>query len=111
MKTEFMKLYENLNTLTEETVSAVDANIIDYVEYKHSYCHLLEPKLKKINYYCNVLKKPIAYIKAMIRNILSDPECRWTDKEKLFMDNVYQHVDSYELYKYVKNSIDKGHRT
>ena len=30
-----------------------NATIVDYVEYKHSYCHALEPKLKKINYYIN----------------------------------------------------------
>ena len=59
--------------------------LINYVEYKHSYCHALEPKLKKINYYANVLKKPVNYIKAMVKGIIKDsPEVKWTDKEVWF---------------------------
>ena len=69
----------------KEDISEDDAKIVDYVEYKHSYCHALEPKLKKINYYANVLKKPVNYIKAMVKGIIKDsPEVKWTDKEVWF---------------------------
>ena len=110
-KTNFMNLMEELDKLTEAPINPDDANIVDYVEYKHSYCHFLEPQLKKLNYYCNVLKKPANYIKAIIRNILKNPECRITEKEQSFLREMSQHVDSHELYRYVKNSIDKAHRT
>ena len=106
-----MNLMEELDKLTEAPINPDDANIVDYVEYKHSYCHFLEPQLKKLNYYCNVLKKPANYIKAIIRNILKNPECRITEKEQSFLREMSQHVDSHELYRYVKNSIDKAHRT
>lgn len=110
-KTNFMNLMEELDRITEASISPDEANIVDYVEYKHSYCHFLEPQLKKLNYYCNVLKKPANYIKAIIRNILKNPECRITEKEQSFLREMSQHVDSHELYRYVKNSIDKAHRT
>ena len=42
-------------------------------------------KLEKIKYYANVLKKPVNYIKAMVKGIIKDsPEVRWTDKEAWF---------------------------
>jgi hypothetical protein len=110
-KTEFMSLMEELDKITESPINPDDANIVDYVEYKHSYCHFLEPQLKKLNYYCNVLKKPANYIKAIIRNILKNPECRITEKEQSFLREMSQHVDSGELYRYVKNSIAKAHKT
>ena len=110
-KTNFMNLMEELDRITEASISPDEANIVDYVEYKHSYCHFLEPQLKKLNYYCNVLKKPANYIKAIIRNVLKNPECRITEKEQSFLREMSQHVDSHELYRYVKNSIDKAHRT
>ena len=101
-KTNFMNLMEELDQITEAPVNPDDANIVDY---------FLEPQLKKLNYYCNVLKKPANYIKAIIRNILKNPECRITEKEQSFLREMSQHVDSHELYRYVKNSIDKAHRT
>ena len=105
--TEVESLNEDLEDLE------ANATIVDYVEYKHSYCHALEPKLKKINYYANVLKKPVNYIKAMVKGIIKNsPEVRWTDKEQWFMDKLNEFwPDSYELYKFIKNSIKKAHDT
>ena len=105
--TEVESLNEDLEDLE------ANATIVDYVEYKHSYCHALEPKLKKINYYVNVLKKPVNYIKAMVKDIIKNsPEVRWTDKEQWFMDKLNEFwPDSYELYKFIKNSIKKAHDT
>ena len=105
--TEVESLNEDLEDLE------ANATIVNYAEYKHSYCHALEPKLKKINYYANVLKKPVNYIKAMVKGIIKNsPEVRWTDKEKWFMDKLNEFwPDSYELYKFIKNSIKKAHDT
>ena len=105
--TEVESLNEDLEDLE------ANATIVDYVEYKHSYCHALEPNLKKINYYANVLKKPVNYIKAMVKGIIKNsPEVRWTDKEQWFMDKLNEFwPDSYELYKFIKNSIKKAHDT
>ena len=111
IRTDFMSVMEELDRITEASINPDDANIVDYVEYKHSYCHFLEPQLRKLNYYCNVEKKPANYIKAIIRNILKNPECRITEKERTFLNEISQHVDSGELYRYVKNSITKAHKT
>lgn len=85
--------------------------LVNYVEYKHSYAHALEPKLKAINFHANVQRKPVAYIKKIIINTLNQPEVRFTDKEQSFFDNVLNHYDSTELYFYVKNAINKARET
>lgn len=85
--------------------------LINYVEYKHSYAHALEPKLKAINFHANVQHKPVNYIKKIITGALSQEEVRWTDKEHLFFDNVLNHEDSTELYYYVKNAVNKAKET
>ena len=85
--------------------------LINYAEYKHSYAHVLEPKLKAINFHANVQHKPVNYIKKIIINTLNQPEVRFTDKEQSFFDNVLNHYDSTELYFYVKNAINKARET
>ena len=86
--------------------------LINYVEYKHSYAHALEPKLKAINFHANVQHKPVEYIKKIITNTLKQPEVHFTDKEQSFFDNVkLNHYDSTELYFYVKNAINKARET
>ena len=49
----------------------------------------------------------------MVKGIIKDsPEVRWTDKEQWFMDKLNEFwPDSYELYKFIKNSIKKAHDT
>ena len=102
------ELEESLN---EDTATLEEVYVVNYVEYKHSYCHFLAPYLKKLNYLCNVVKAPIDKIKDYIRNILNTPECRVTKKEQLFLAEIYQHVNSYELYQQIKNSINKAYET
>lgn len=82
--------------------------LVNYVEYKHSYAHALEPKLKALNFHANVQRKPVAYIKKIIFNALNQPEVRFTDKEQAFFDNALNHCDSTQLYFYVKNAINKA---
>ena len=82
--------------------------LVNYVEYKHSYAHVLEPKLKALNFRANVQHKPVAYIKKIIFNALNQPEVRFTDKEQTFFDNVSNHRDSTQLYFYVKNAVNKA---
>lgn len=85
--------------------------LINYVEYKHSYAHALEPKLSTLNFRANVQHKPVNYIKKIIVGALNQEEVRWTDKEHLFFDNVLNHDDSTQLYYYVKNAINKAKET
>lgn len=56
------------------------ATEVDYVEYKHSYCHALEPKLEELKKIGDIeeLKKAILDI------INNDPQVKWTKKEKKF---------------------------
>ncbi len=117
-KEDFLKACNKNESLKEEEQPNLDelekkAHVVDYVEYKHSYCHVLEPMMKKINYLANVVKKPVNYIKAVVRNtIKQSPEVRWTDKEQWFMSKLNEFwPDSYELYKFIKNSIEKAHDT
>ena len=85
--------------------------LVNYADYKHSYAHALEPKLKALNCRANVQHKPVAYIKKIIFNALNQNDVRFTDKEQTFFDNVLNHYDSTELYFYVKNAINKARET
>ena len=82
--------------------------LVNYVEYKHSYAHALEPKLKALNFHANVKRKPVAYIKKIIFSALNQNDVRFTDKEQTFFDNVLNHRDSTQLYFYVKNAVNKA---
>ena len=53
--------------------------LVNYVDYKHSYAHALAPILKKLNYHVNVGKKPVQYIKKIITNTLKNPEIKFTE--------------------------------
>ena len=85
--------------------------LVNYAEYKHSYAHALQPKLKALNFRANVQHKPVAYIKKIIFSALNQPEVHFTGKEQTFFDNVSNHYDSTELYFYVKNAINKARET
>lgn len=84
---------------------------INYLEYRHSYAHAMQPILKKLNYCANVLKKPVQYIKKIIINTLNNSDVHYTEKEHEFFDNVCNHFDSQALYYYVKNCINKAKET
>jgi hypothetical protein len=95
----------------QEALPATDERlqVVNYVEYKHSYCHFLAPNLKKLNYLCNVIQPPVEEIKDYIKDILRNPQCRVTAKEQQFLDEIYQHTDTKAIYKHIKNSIDKAY--
>lgn len=95
----------------QEALPVVDEKlqVINYVDYKHSYCHFLAPNLKKLNYLCNVIQLPVEEIKDYIKDLLSNPQCRVTAKEQQFLDEIYQHTDTKTIYKHIKNSIDKAY--
>ena len=106
--------------LTEETDEAPaeeekedNSKEIDYVEYKHSYCHVLEPLIKKINYLCNVLSDEDADLQKCINTVLGylkkAPELKYTKHEKEFFNNVKAVESKRELYNYIKNAINKAH--
>ena len=97
--------------LTEEAPAAegvVDGKEINYVDYKHSYCHALAPKLRAINYLVKVKKVAADILKGYILKLLKDPEVRWTEKEKEFKKNLESKTDVYDILNYVKNSIEKA---
>ncbi len=85
--------------------------LINYLDYKYSYAHALEPKLKALNFHANVQPKPVKYLKKIIINTLNQSEVRFTEKEQTFFDNVLNHFDSKQLYFYVKNAINKAKET
>ena len=97
--------------LTEDAVEkekSAEDNEVNYVEYKHSYCHALEPKLKAINYLVNVKKVEPRILKGYILKLLKDPEIKWTEKEKEFKKNIEAKEDNQDILDYVKNSVEKA---
>ena len=85
-----------------------EGNEINYVEYKHSYCHQLAPKLRGLHYL--VFQKGInaGTLIGYIKKLLKDPLVRWTDKEQEFKKNLESKTDPKDIYDYVKNSIEKA---
>ena len=85
--------------------------LINYVDYKHSYAHALAPILKTLNYHVNVGKKHVNYCRAIILRVLKENEVRFTDKEQQFFDNIMDITDSQQLYYYCKNCVNKAKET
>ena len=83
-------------------------DLISYVDYKHSYAHVVAPKLKALNYNANVLKKPIGYCRKIVLNALKDNDVRFTEKEQQFFDTIQVIDDSQQLYYYCKNCVNKA---
>ena len=83
-------------------------NLINYVEYKHSYAHAIAPKLRVLNVHANVGKKPVQYIRKIITNALRDSDVHFTDKEQQFWDTIHVIDDSQQLYYYCKNCVNKA---
>jgi len=96
--------------LTEEAEDEKpEGKDIDYVEYKHSYCHALAPKLKQLNYVVNVLGWEADKVKKLILGTLKNSaDVKWTAKEKEFVKNIKEKTDPKDIYQYVKNSIEKA---
>ena len=81
---------------------------INYVDYKHSYAHAIEPKLKSLNYNANVKKMPVKYCRKIVLNALKDNEVYFTDKEQQFWDMIHVIDDSRQLYYYCRNCVNKA---
>jgi len=99
---------EQLTEEAAEEEKPAEGNEVDYVEYKHSYCHALAPKLKAINYLVNVKKVEPKILKGYILKLLKDADVKWTEKEKEFKKNIETKEDNYDILNYVKNSIEKA---
>ena len=84
---------------------------INYLDYKHSYAHAMQPILHKLNINANVYPKSVNYLKKVISTALNNGEVRFTNKEHEFFDNVMHHYDSKQLYYYVKNAVNKAKET
>ena len=99
---------EQLTEDTAEEEKPAEGNEINYVDYKHSYCHALEPKLKAINYLVNVKKVEPKILKGYILKLLKDADIKWAEREKEFKKNIEAKEDNYDILNYVKNSIEKA---
>lgn len=86
-------------------------NLINYVDYKYSYAHALEPKLKSIRVKTFVDKKPVQYIRKMVIGIMNENNVRFTDKEQEFFDDILNAGSSSDIYYRVKNAINKAKET
>jgi hypothetical protein len=84
---------------------------INYLDYKHSYAHAMQPILKKLNYLTNVKKVNVKYLQKVILQALNNSEVRFTEKEHEFFDNVCNHYNTHLLYYYVRNCINKAKET
>lgn len=80
--------------------------IINYADYKYSYVHALEPKLKKLNYLANVQKKPAPYMTAVVFGIMKEAGVRYTEKELEFADEIRACYDGQQVYFRVKNAVN-----
>lgn len=85
---------------------------VDYVDYKHSYCHALEPKLKQLNFLANVKGASADELKKIILGVIKNSkDVKITDKEKEFVDNIKAKDNAKDIYHYIKNSINKAKET
>jgi len=82
---------------------------MNYVEYSKSYCHALEPKLKKIRVNCFSTKTSTADCRKLICGIIKN--AKWTDKKVEFENNISKMTNKADMYYYVKNSIRKARET
>jgi len=79
--------------------------IINYVDYKHSYAHSLAPRLKQLNYVANV-QKDYWHTFNIIKKTLNNGEVIWTDKEFEFFDDIKNCQNSTAMYFRTKNAIE-----
>lgn len=86
-------------------------NLVNYVDYTHSYAHAIAPKLKSLNYSANVRKMPIQYVRAIVKKALEENEVHYTEKEQQFWDMIHTINDSQQLYYYCRNCVNKAKET
>lgn len=86
-------------------------NLINYVDYKHSYAHAIAPELRVLNIHANVGHKPVQYLRAIIKRAMRENDVHFTEKEQQFWDTIHVINDSKELYFYCKNCVSKAKET
>lgn len=81
---------------------------INYCDYKHSYCHALEPKLRLLYYKTFIEKKPVNYLVKTVLNILNQAEdkVKWTEKEKQFVTDIQNCEDAKQVYWRCYNAVN-----
>jgi len=84
---------------------------INYIEYKHSVAHAIEPKMKALCYNAFIAKKPINYCFAIVKNAINSNDVRFTEKEQLIYDNFKTISEPAHLYAYAKAIISKAAET
>jgi len=84
---------------------------VNYIEYEHSYAHVIAPKLKTLNYHANVGKKPLNYLKKIVTHLVSQPSVYWTDKEHEFMEEIDACVTAQQIYYRCKAAVEKARET
>lgn len=84
---------------------------VNYVEYKHSVAHAIEPKMKSLRYNAFVAKKPVNYCFAIIKNAINSNDVRWTEKEQFIFDNFKAIDNPTQLYAYAKAVVNKALET
>lgn len=98
-----------LNEQVEQTITTNESteSEINYVDYKHSYCHALEPKLRTLYYQAMILKKPVNYVIAIVLNAInySDDKVNWTAKEKQFVNEIRACETSEQVYWRCANAV------
>lgn len=101
-QTELNEQAEQTSNTNESTESE-----INYVDYRHSYCHALEPKLKTLYYQAMILKKPVNYVIAIVLNAInySADKVNWTEKEKQFINEIRACETSEQVYWRCANAV------
>lgn len=81
---------------------------INYCDYKHSYCHALEPKLRMLWCKTFVEKKPVNYLVKTVTNILNQAEdkVKWTEKEKQFVADIQNCETAEQVYWRCYNAVN-----
>ena len=69
-------------------------NLINYVDYKHSYAHAIAPELRVLNIHANVGKKPVQYLRAIIKRAMRENDVHFTEKEQQFWDTTVRTVST-----------------
>lgn len=84
-------------------------HFIDYVEFEKSYCHALEPNLKRVWVLAKDESVSLDYLKRTVFNIVKDAKV--TDKKLEFLANVDAMDNKEEIGMYLYNAVKKAKET
>lgn len=83
-------------------------SMISYDNYEHSYAYVLKDKLKTLNFYANVKKMPVNYVRKVVLNLLKLPSVYFTDKEQEFYHDICECETAQQVYYRAKNAVNKA---